>query len=98
MPDAPAGAMATDSLRPLSRSDNTGKARRPADKASKLAAIEVSKAVLPAIANPVMPTRVCREAAARLQQGGWRYGPPRSFDPRPSVTWQEDVVAEKLST
>ena len=69
MPEAAAGAMVICGLRPRSRSDTAGRDGRPADSASKLAASEVSKAVLPARANPVTPMRIvlrsCSTSEAR---------------------------------
>ena len=54
---------------PASRSDTAGRAGRPDDMASKLAASEVSNAVLPARAKPVTPIRMvlrsCSTSEAR---------------------------------
>src|SRR6516164_515767 len=69
MSEASVGAMETDSLRPRSTSDTAGNTDRPADKASRLAASEVINAVLPDLANPVIPMRIvlrsCNTSAAR---------------------------------
>jgi hypothetical protein len=55
--------------RPRSPSDTAGNTDRPADKASRLAASEVINAVLPDLANPVIPMRIvlrsCSTSAAR---------------------------------
>src|SRR5215471_18695957 len=69
MSEASVGATETDSFRPRSPSDTAGNTGRPADKASRLAASEVINAVLPDLANPVIPMRIvlrsCSTSAAR---------------------------------
>src|SRR6516225_5597328 len=69
MSEASVGATETDSFRPPSASDTAGNADRPADKASRLAASEVTNAVLPDLANPVIPMRIvlrsCSTSAAK---------------------------------
>ena len=67
MLDAAAGAIDTCSRRPRSRSDTAGRAGRPADTASRLAASEVSNAVLPARAKPVIPTRIVLRSCSKSE-------------------------------